>query len=189
MKIQSVFSTIAHGFFAISFSLFFLSSCGSESQPAEQIPPAETEEAAQSAAPDTTEMAAAPSFDFEHFGSFDLTTWKQMPASTEEGGDVEIKTTIYEKDGIKLEIAVVNMGEYGFATRHTLKGTNGQVQKIRVLEFTNEPFAVTETVQDYTVAPAKKYSRTQKTGKHYSQLDPLPTAATGTWKEGVADKL
>lgn len=180
MNIKSIFSTVAHGFFAITLSLSLLSSCGNEGQPAEQTTTAETA--------DSTQEAAASKFDFEHFGSFDLTDWKQMPASTEEGGDVEIETTVYEKDGLTLEISAVNMGEYGYATRHALKDANGQVQKIRILEFTNEPFSVTETVQDYTVKPAKKFTRTQETGKHYSQLNPLPTAATGDWTEGVADE-
>lgn len=167
---------------------FLLSSCGSENKPAEQTP-AGTADTTQAATPAATETAAAPKFDFEHFGNYDLSAWKVMPAKAEEGGDVEIKNTVYEKDGTTLEIEEVSKGEYGYEISHTLKGSDGKVQKKRLLEFSNDPFAVTETVNDYTVKPAKKYSRTQETGKHYSQLNPLPTAATGAWKEGVADNL
>jgi hypothetical protein len=167
-----------------------LSSCGTENKPAAET--ANVADTTQSAAPAGTANSATAvltKFDFEHFGSYDLSTWTKMETTGEGGGDVEIEVLAFEKDGQKLEIEEYYKGEYGYDLWYRLTGADGKVQKIRTLEFSNEPFAVTETVNDYTVKPAKKYSRTQETGKHYSQLDPLPTAATGAWAEGPADEL
>ena len=190
MKIQSFFSTANKCGLAFIFCAVLLSSCGSESQPAEQTPPAGTADTTQAAAPTATEASAtAPKFDFEHFGSYDLSTWKSMPSKNEEGGDVEIEVLVYEKDGLKLEIEETSKGEYGLDIWYRLTGADGKVQKVRSLEFSNDPYAITETVNDYTVKPAKKYSRTQEVDKHYSQMNPLPATATGAWKEGDADKL
>jgi hypothetical protein len=175
--------------FAILLGSFLWCSCGSESQPASPTPPIETAHTTQTAAPAEAEKTAALKFDFEHFGSFDLSTWKANPPKSNGGGDVEIETTVYEKDGVLLEVEVVDKGEYGYELKHTLKGADGKLQKIRSLEFSNEPFAVTETVNDFTLTPVIKYSRTQETGKHYKQMNPLPLSATGDWKTSAADKL
>ncbi len=188
MKFQPTFH---QGAFALIFFGFTLASCGGESQPAEQTPTT-TVDTTQAAAP--AEAEAAPSalltkFDFEHFGSYDLSTWKVMAPQTEEGGDVVIEVLTYEKDGMKMEIEESDQGEYGYSVWYRLTGADGKVQKTRSLKFTNEPFAVTESVNDYTVKPAKKYTRTQETGKHHFELKPLPTAATGAWEEGPADEL
>ena len=88
-----------------------------------------------------------------------------------------------------IEVEEANKGEYGLDIWYRLTGADGKVQKTRSLIFANDPFSITETVNDYTVSPAKKYTRTQVVNQHYSQMNPLPTAATGAWKEGVADEL
>ncbi len=191
MKIQPVFSTINKVALALLLGGLLLASCGSESQPAEQTP-AETvgsTEAEAPAEPEDYPTAIVTKFDFEHFGSYDLSAWTAKPPKAEGGGDVEIEVLTYEKDGLKIEIEELDKGEYGYEVWYRLTGADGKVQKLRTLEFTNEPYAITETVNDYTVKPAKKYSRTQQVDKHYSQMNPLPTSATGTWKEGPADEL
>lgn len=170
---------------AVALCLSLLASCGGKNTPAEPTPAAAADTTA-TAAPPAGKMA--PKFEFEHFGSFDLAAWKQLPSKAEGEGDVEMKTEVYEMNGDTLEIEEVNMGEYGYETHYTLKGADGKVKKTRSLAFSNDPFAMTETVNDYTLTPAKQFSRTQELGQHYSQLGTLPTSVSGPWKEGEADK-
>ena len=53
-------------------------------------------------------------FDFPHFGNFDLTTWKNIGVRNEEAGDAETRTTTYFKDGQTLEVSKTDVGEYGY---------------------------------------------------------------------------
>lgn len=181
MQIKTSFSVFHKCTLALMLGMFLFSSCGSEGQPVEQTP-TETVDSIQIAEPAETadnQNAVLINFDFEHFGSYDLSTWTTKAPQTGGGGDVETEVLTYEKDGLKMDIEEVYMGEHGYAVWYRLTGADGKVQKVRSLEFTNEPYAVTESVNDYTVEPAKKYSRTQETGKHYSQISPLLPAVTG----------
>ena len=102
--------------------------------------------------------------------------------------DFETEILTYEKDGIKLEITD-SSGEYGLLTSFKLSGADGRVQKVRSLNFSNDIREAEETVNDYTVKPAKKYTRTQKMDTSYQQMNPVPTALKGAWQEGPADEL
>lgn len=165
-----------------------LNACRNESQ----TPPPVTE-APKPTPPAESPTAPAPfnnpNIRFEHFGNFDLSTWQNTPAKLNDSeGDVVTEIVEYTKDSTKMTVETAQ-SEYGHSVTHTLKGSDGKVQKVRVLEITNETKKLVETVQDYTLNPAKKFTRTQKVDKSWQQLTPLPTAATGEWKESVADKL
>ncbi len=132
---------------------------------------------------------SATTLNFEHFGSFDLSTWSVKASQPEdEEGDLETEILTYEKDGMKLEIRD-SRGEYGLLTSFKLSGADGRVQKVRSLNFSNDIREAEETVNDYTVKPAQKYTRTQKMDTSYNQMNPVPTALKGAWGQGPADEL
>lgn len=173
----------------LTFSIFLLLSCGDKSQPASQ--PAET--AAQPDVRINDSSAILTRFNFEHFGSYDLSTWKLMPKV--EQGDVVLEVMTYTKDGSKMDIKESAMGEGMYFLTYELTGPDGKVMKTRDLSFTTEsdteseklPVTITETVRDYTVNPPKQFERIQKTDKLHRELKPLPTAATGAWVESIAE--
>jgi len=132
---------------------------------------------------------SATKLNFEHFGRFDLSAWSVKASKPEDGeGDFETEILTYEKDSMKLEITD-SSGEYGLLTSFRLSGADGKVQKVRSLNFYNDIREAEETVNDYTVKPAKKYTRKQKMDTSYQQMNPVPTALKGAWQVGPADEL
>jgi len=130
--------------------------------------------------------AILTNFNFEHFGNYDLSTWKLMPKVHQ--GDVVLEVTTYTKDGIKMDIEESDMGADAYFLTYKLTGPDGKIRKTRYLALENDPITITETVNDYTVNPAKQFIRVQNTGKPRRELTPLPTAATGAWVEGPAEE-
>ena len=169
----------------LSSILFF--SCNKQSQTNSQ-----TEIHSEVRMNDTS--AILTKFNFEHFGSYDLSSWKSMPKVHQ--GDVVLEVWTYTKDGYKLEIKESAMGAGMYFLLYELSGPDGKILKTRDISFTTEsdtlaenlPVTITETVNDYTLNPAKKFTRIQKTGKLYKELNPLPTKATGDWVTGTAEE-
>lgn len=127
---------------------------------------------------------SATRFAFPHFGTYDLTGWKQLPgteASTENARRVR---SVYEKDDQRLAIQRTEVGRYGYETNYVLTNTEGKERKVRTLVFEVEPrYRLIETVTDYTLSPPIRYRRSQLMPRHYSQLDAVPEMATGEWTE------
>lgn len=171
------------------FSAFLLLSCGDNSQPVSK--PAETTVLPDLRVSDSS--AVLTRFNFEHFGSYDLSAWKLMPKV--EQGDVVLEVMTYTKDGSKMDVKESAMGEGMYFLTYELSGPDGKVTKTRALSFMTAsdaeseklPVTITETVTDYTVNPPKQFERIQQTGKLYRELKPLPTAATGAWAESIAE--
>ncbi|HAD13496.1 MAG TPA: hypothetical protein DCF33_13805 [Saprospirales bacterium] len=176
-------------FLCLALNIFLLSSCGNNNQPASQ--PAETAALPDVRLNDTSAILIR--FNFEHFGSYDLATWKLMPKVDQ--GDVVLDVMTYTKDSIKMDVKESAMGEGMYFLTYELTGSNGKVMKTRDLSFTTAsdteseklPVTITETVRDYTINPPKQFERKQKTDKLYRELKPLPTAATGAWVESVTE--
>ena len=182
-------SFFKNDFIFLALSIFLLSSCGNKSQTGSQ--PADT--AAQPDVRISDTSAILTRFNFEHFGSNDLSIWKLMPKVHQ--GDVVLEVTTYTKDGSKMDVKESDMGDGMYFLSYELTGPDGKVMKTRDLSFATEsdteseklPVTITETVRDYTVNPPKQFERIQKTGKLYRELKPLPTAATGAWVESTAE--
>lgn len=182
-------SIFRNGLLFLASSIFLLSSCGNKSQPTSE--PANTAPHPDVRISDSS--AILTSFNFEHFGSYDLSTWKLMPKI--EQGDVVLEVTTYTKDGSKMDVKESDMGEGIYFLTYELTGPDGKVMKTRDLSFTTSsdteseklPVTITETVRDYTVNPPKQFERIQKTDKLHRELKPLPTAATGAWVESIAE--
>lgn len=104
-------------------------------------------------------------------------------------GDIVLEVTTYTKDGMKMDIEESDMGADAYFLTYKLTGPDGKIRKTRDLALENDPITITETVNDYTVNPAKQFKRVQNTGKPRRELKPLPTAATGAWGEGPGDEL
>ncbi len=189
MRTKTSISSLQNGLLGLVLSIFLLSSCGNKSQSTSQ--PADA--AAQPDVRISDTSAILTRFNFEHFGSYDLSTWKLMPKVHQ--GDVVLEVTTYTKDGSKMDIEESDMVEGMYYLNYKLTGPDGKVMKTRDLSFTTEsdtesenlPVTITETVRDYTVNPPKQFERIQKTGKLYRELKPLPTAATGAWVESPAE--
>lgn len=185
MRTKSNISIFQNGLLLLALSIFLLSSCGNKSQSADA--------AAQPEVRISETSAILTKFNFEHFGSYDLSTWKLMPKVHQ--GDVVLDVTTYTKDSIKMDVNESAMGEGMYFLAYELSGPDGKFKKIRYLSFTTEsdaeseklPVTITETVRDYTVNPPKQFERIQNTGKLYRELKPLPTAATGAWVESIAE--
>jgi hypothetical protein len=128
-------------------------------------------------------------FDFPNFGSFDLSEWKNEGTKDESGGDAEIKTTTYSKNGQTIEVSKVDVGEYGYGSVHKLYDSNLRLLKQRDFNFmTDANFReIVEIVKDYTATPPKQYMRSQKLTKHYLQLNAYPLLANGQWKVSDLD--
>lgn len=120
-------------------------------------------------------------FDYPHFGAFDLNNWKKKNTTDESGGDAEINTNTYEKGGQSLAVSLTEVGEYGYSNRYVWKDTKGNVIKERQLEFSIDPFLLTETVKVFNISPAKQYQRSQKLSKHFMQLNARPMMVNGEW--------
>lgn len=182
-------SIFRNGLLFLASSIFLLSSCGNKSQPTSE--PANTAPHPDVRISDSS--AILTSFNFEHFGSYDLSTWKLMPKI--EQGDVVLEVTTYTRDGSKMDVKESDMGEGIYFLTYELTGPDGKVMKTRDLSFTTSsdteseklPVTITETVRDYTVNPPKQFERIQKTDKLHRELKPLPTAATGAWVESIAE--
>ena len=127
---------------------------------------------------------SATRFAFPHFGTYDLTGWKQLPgteASTENARRIR---SVYEKDDQRLSIQRTEVGRYGYETNYILSDTDGKEKKVRTLVFEVEPrYRLIETVTDYTVSPPVRYRRSQLMPRHYSQLNAVPEMAAGNWTE------
>jgi hypothetical protein len=184
MKI--IFQTIGKSIFILFLSCILWSACKNENQTAQQTPISQPQAAPSEAPLPKTTVSV---IDFPHFGQYDLTSWEKIPTKNmDEGGDVTTTSVAYKKDGMTMTIDTLQ-SEYYFEIQHTLKDNKGIVQKMRSLHFSNDPQELTETVNDYTLKPAKKYSRKQKFDKSYQQLTAIPTMVTGEWLESAADKL
>ena len=134
---------------------------------------------------------SAKNLDFEHFGSFDLNLWNEVPSQKgdyEDEGDFATETFTYEKEGMTLEIRE-SEGEYGIFNVYTLKGADAKVRKVRQLHFNNDSREAEETINDYVAKPARKYTRTQKMVTSTAQMKPIPTKLSGAWVQGPADEL
>ncbi len=185
MRTKLNISIFQNGLLLLALSIFLLSSCGNKSQSADA--------AAQPEVRISETSAILTKFNFEHFGSYDLSTWKLMPKVHQ--GDVVLEVTTYTKDGSKMDVKESDMGEGMYFLTYELTGPDGKVLKTRDLSLTTEsdaeseklPVTITETVRDYTVNPPKQFERIQKTGKLHRELKPLPTAATGAWVESTAE--
>ena len=132
-------------------------------------------------------ISDGPALNLPYFGSYNLAAWKKMPSGIREENGIAIESTVYEKDGVSMEIDTFQTLGKGYIIRHKVLGAYGSVQKIRTLEFSKKPQAVTETVVDYTVNPARKYSRRQAMTKPYDQLNSLPATAAGGWKSSAVE--
>lgn len=130
-------------------------------------------------------VSDGPALNLPYFGSYNLAAWNKLSSNMEAGGDAEIASIVYEKDGFLMQIDTSSRGEYGYGITYKLTGPNGGVLKTRSLVFGINPNAVTETVADFTVTPAQQYSRRQVLAEHFSQLNPLPAAASGKWKMSI----
>lgn len=176
------FNRLTKAAFVLLVGTLLLNSCGQQNKANEQEATNET----------STESSADPSLslNFEHFGAYDLSSWEKTPAKNEEAeeGDVEAETTLYKKDGTTLSIEKAE-SEYYYLLTYTLKSTDGKVQKIRTLEYANDSRQLTETVNDYTLSPAKKFTRQQTVDQSWQQLKSVPTTANGAWQESIADPL
>ncbi len=189
MRTKLNISIFQSGLPLLALGIYLLSSCGSKSQPASQS----ADTAAQPEVRISDTSAILTRFNFEHFGSYDLSTWKLMPKV--EQGDVVLEITTYTKDGSKMDVKESDMGDGLYFLTYELTGPDGKVMKTRDLSLTTEsdteseelPVTITETVRDYTVNPPKQFERIQKTGKLQRELKPLPTAATGAWVESIAE--
>ncbi|HRF39086.1 MAG TPA: hypothetical protein PK198_09875, partial [Saprospiraceae bacterium] len=94
-------SIFQNGLLLLALSIFLLSSCGNKSQSADA--------AAQPEVRISETSAILTKFNFEHFGSYDLSTWKLMPKVHQ--GDVVLEVTTYTKDGSKMDVKESDMGE------------------------------------------------------------------------------
>ncbi len=126
-------------------------------------------------------------FDFPYFGKFDLTTWKNMGVQNEEAGDAETQTTTYSKDRQTLEVIKTDVGEYGYYQTYVLKNNEKKILKEREFSFSvdvgdgnNRIMELTETVKDYMTKV--QYTRSQKTNKHFMQMNAKPLMVNGTWE-------
>lgn len=126
--------------------------------------------------------------DFPVFGEYDLTKWlKTKAAMTENGGDAEIKTSVYTSDNQELTVTKISTGEYGYSRIYRLTDGSGNLLKERRFSFSTDPNMITEEVVDHTDIPAKRYTRMQKIDKHFMQLNDLPLMARGEWKTERVD--
>lgn len=183
---QSMFTALRLNTVLVLLGTLLFSACGGGEKPAPAPPDAETSKPA----PETTPPPFnSPQINFEHFGNFDLATWKSTPAKINDSeGDTVMETVTYAKDDATMTVETAQ-SEYHHEVTYTLKDGKGNVQKTHTLSFPNDTKELTETVNDYTVKPAKKFTRTQIMTQSWQQMTPIPTAATGAWKESVADQL
>lgn len=133
------------------------------------------------------EIITDKSFDFPHFGKFDLTTWKNIGTQNEEAGDAETQTTTYFKDGQTIEISKTDVGEYGYEHTYVLKNNKKDILKEREFyfmvdggELENRVMELIEIVKDHT--KKIQYTRSQKTSKHFMQMNAKPLMVNGTWE-------
>ncbi|WP_298418371.1 SH3 domain-containing protein [uncultured Kordia sp.] len=133
------------------------------------------------------EIITDEQFDFIHFGKFDLTTWKNISIKNEEAGDAETQITTYHKDGKILEISKSEFGEYGYEYRYVLKDSKHNILKEREFYFMvdggayeNRVMELIEIVKDYT--NKVQYTRSQKTSKHFMQMNAKPLMVNGVWE-------
>lgn len=190
MQTSLTISRFQNSLLLLAFSIIGLYSCDNKSQPASQ---AASQPVVQPEVRLNDTSAILTRFNFEHFGSFDLSTWKLMPKIHQ--GDVVLDVTSYSNDSLQMDVKESAMGEGMYFLTYELKGRDGKVMRTRDLSFTTAsdaeseklPVTLTETVRDYTVNPPKQFERIQKTDKLYRELKPLPTAATGAWVESVTE--
>ena len=129
-------------------------------------------------------------FFFPQFGRFDLSTWKKVSSNDGSGGDAEVDVSIYKKGSRMLEITISDVGEYGYSRSYKLMESDGKALRTRDFRFEGDGMnELTETINIYTSDPPKKYTRTQKLGKHFMQLNEKPVMANSTWVESTADAL
>ena len=125
-------------------------------------------------------------FSFPYFGNYDLGKWKRLSSTDNNEGDAETTKSSYQNGNQVLEITKTDVGEYGYSRTYKLLDTKNNLLKLREFEFNTDPgFVLVEKVSDYTVSPAKKYSRSQKLEKHYVMLNAYPEMANGEWEETV----
>ena len=124
-------------------------------------------------------------FFYAHFGRFDLSTWKKISSEDGSGGDYTGTATTYEKGGRLLEIAIGDMGEYGYSRSYKLMEGNKKVLKERTFSFNADAEfrEATEMVKVYTTNPPTQYQRSQKMKFHHSQMNSLPMMVNGAWTE------
>ncbi|MEM6687665.1 MAG: SH3 domain-containing protein [Bacteroidota bacterium] len=126
-------------------------------------------------------------FDFQHFGTFDVSSWLDLGIVKTRGGDSESSTYSYLKGNEIIEITKSEVGENGYYTTFKLMDKNRTLLKERNFKFTvdmgdSSPIMkLTETVKDYTTK--KEYSRSQTLNKHFMQLNARPQLVNGTWTE------
>jgi hypothetical protein len=180
----------------ITFSAFYFSlcallsmsilcpACKNENQAAKQVPAVENPPPAPIVAVTNNDLK----IDFPKFGSFDISSWEKVPFTNKEAeGDVTTVSVIYKKDDMIMQIDTLSC-EYYDEVKHILKNSRGVVQKERSLHYSNDPIELIETVADFTVKPAKEYTRTESFKKHWSEMDKKPATPTGSWKEGTPEK-
>ncbi|MBN8588730.1 MAG: hypothetical protein J0L94_10470 [Rhodothermia bacterium] len=171
----------------LALGSFLFSACGNkENNPAPV--PENTDKKEASDPENTPPPFNSPQINFEHFGRYDLATWTATaPQIMDNEGDTVMESVTYTKDDATM-VVETSQSEYGHNVLHTLKGKDGKVQKTHFIEYNNNPNELIETVNDYTLSPTKKFTRSQKMEKPWQQVTPLPISATGTWKEGEADQ-
>lgn len=113
-------------------------------------------------------------FYFENFGSYNLKDWDKKSIKDESGGDAEILVILYQRGEQFLEITKSDGGEYGYSRTYKVMDASKQTLLERILEFQIDPFKLTETVTDFTIKPARIYSRSQILKKHFMQLNAKP---------------
>ncbi len=131
-----------------------------------------------------TPLLSDKKFSFPHFGTFDLSTWKDL--GTQTGGDeVDYSTTTYQKRNEILEVITTDIGEFHYGYDYKLMDGEKKILKTRSFSFSATPDGATneivETVKDFMVN--KEFTRKQNLRAHFYQLNAKPKMVNGPWSE------
>jgi hypothetical protein len=133
------------------------------------------------------EIITKNTFNFPHFGSFDVTNWTDLGVTKSEAGDAETSIYSYMKDNQILEVEKTDVGEYGYYYTYRLMDAKNKLQKERKFSFQanmgddGTMMELTETAKDFI--NKKQYTRKQMLAKHFMQLNARAEMVNGVWEE------
>ncbi|MEM6769180.1 MAG: SH3 domain-containing protein, partial [Bacteroidota bacterium] len=128
------------------------------------------------------QVITATKLDYPYFGRYDLSDWKELPASVESGGDAEINQKRYQNGAQIMTVIETDLGEYGYTYIWRLADVEDRVLLERKLTFQADlDWLLTEIVTNRIESPDVEYSRSEELSVHPMQLGGRPLLVNGPW--------